>query len=130
MSSKKSLISIKEIKKFLKNNYNIVGSAKRLNGEIDYNFKIHSYNKKYLLKVSRSNFSLDDFDYQIKILDHLNKDCGIDLASNIKTVKGEKFCIEKDSQGNDRCIRLLSWINGRLWSSVNHIEKELRVELG
>ncbi len=130
MSSKKSLISIKEIKKFLKNNYNIVGSAKRLNGEIDYNFKIHSYNKKYLLKVSRSNFSLDDIDYQIKILDHLNKDCSIDIASNIKTVKGEKFCIEKDSQGDDRCIRLLSWINGRHWSSVNPIEKELRVELG
>ena len=131
MSPNKSVISIREIKKFIKNNYNIVGSVKKLNGEIDYNFKIYSSdNKKYLLKVSRSNFSLDYIDYQIKILDHLNKDCGIDLASNIKTVKGEKFCIEKDSQGNDRCIRLLSWINGRLWSSVNPIEKELRVELG
>ena len=73
---------------------------------------------------------MDDIDYQIKILDHLNKDCSIDIASNIKTVKGEKFCIEKDSQGDDRCIRLLSWINGRLWSSVNPIEKELRIELG
>ena len=95
MSPNKSVISIREIKKFLKNNYNIVGSVKKLNGEVDYNFKIYSSdNKKYLLKVSRSNFSLDYIDYQIKILDHLNKDCGIDLASNIKTVKGEKFCIE------------------------------------
>ena len=73
MSPNKSVISIREIKKFLKNNYNIVGSIKKLNGEIDYNFKIHSLdNKKYLLKVSRSNFSFDYIDYQIKILDHLN----------------------------------------------------------
>ena len=75
MSPNNSVISIREIKKILNNNYNIVGSVKKLNGEIDYNFKIYSSdNKKYLLKVSRSNFSLDYIDYQIKILDHLNKD--------------------------------------------------------
>ena len=46
MSPNKSVISIREIKKFLKNNYNIVGSVKKLNGEIDYNFKIYSSDNK------------------------------------------------------------------------------------
>ena len=92
MSPNKSVISIREIKKFIKNNYNIVGSVKKLNGEIDYNFKIYSSdNKKYLLKVSRSNFSLDYIDYQIKILDHLNKDFSINIPLNIQTLKGKIF---------------------------------------
>ena len=131
MSPEKLLISIKEIKKILKHNYNIIGSINRLDGEIDYNFRVESLDKKeYLLKISRSNFNLDYIDYQIKLLDHLKKDFSINIPLNIQTIKGENFCIEKDSQGDDRCIRLLSWINGRLWSSVNPIEKELRIDLG
>ena len=131
MSTDKSGISIKELKKILKYNYNIIGSIDRLDGEIDYNFRVHSSDdNKYLLKISRSNFDLGYIDYQIKLLDHLNKDCNIDLASNIKTIEGKQFCIEVDNLGNNRCIRLLSWIDGRLWSSVNPIERALRIELG
>ena len=46
MSSEKLLISIKEIKKILKHNYNIIGSINRLDGEIDYNFRVESSDKK------------------------------------------------------------------------------------
>ena len=42
MSLEKSGISIKELKKILKHNYNIIGAIDRLDGEIDYNFKVHS----------------------------------------------------------------------------------------
>ena len=131
MNLKKSGISIKEVKRILKDNYNITGSLKRLDGEIDYNYRVQlSNDKKFLLKISRSNFNSDYIDYQIKLLDHLNEDCNIDLASNINTINGQKFCIEKDSDGDNRCIRLLSWIEGRLWSSVNPIEESLRIDLG
>ncbi len=131
MSLEKSGISIKELKKILKHNYNIIGSIDRLDGEIDYNFRVHSSDDiKYLLKISRSDFNSDYIDYQVKLLDHLNKDCNIELASNIKTIEGKQFCIEEDRFGNNRCIRLLSWIEGRLWSYVNPIEKTLRIELG
>ena len=131
MSLEKSGISIKELKKILKHNYNIIGEIDRLDGEIDYNFRVHSSDDiKYLLKISRSDFDSDYIDYQVKLLDHLNKDCNIELASNIKTIEGKQFCVEEDRFGNNRCIRLLSWIEGRLWSSVNPIEKTLRIELG
>ena len=131
MSLEKSGISIKELKKILKHNYNIIGEIDRLDGEIDYNFRVHSSDDiKYLLKISRSDFDSDYIDYQVKLLDHLNKHCNIELASNVKTIEGEQFCIEVDSFGNNRCIRLLSWIEGRLWSTVNPIEKTLRIELG
>ena len=42
MSLEKSGISIKELKKILKHNYNIIGEIDRLDGEIDYNFRVHS----------------------------------------------------------------------------------------
>ena len=42
MSLEKSGISIKELKKILKHNYNIIGAIDRLDGEIDYNFRVHS----------------------------------------------------------------------------------------
>ena len=52
MSPEKLLISIKEIKKILKHNYNIIGSINRLDGEIDYNFRVESSDKKeYLLSL-------------------------------------------------------------------------------
>ncbi len=54
MSHEKSGISIKELKKILKHNYNIIGAIDRLDGEIDYNFRVHSSDdNKYLLKISR-----------------------------------------------------------------------------
>ena len=91
MSLKKSGISIKEVKRILKDNYNISGSLKKLDGEIDYNYRVQLLNdKKFLLKISRSNFNSDYIDYQIKLLDHLNEDCNIDLASNINTINGKK----------------------------------------
>jgi len=131
MSLKKYKISIKEIIKVIELNYNIKGSVEKLDGEIDYNYKIQSSNaNNYLLKISRPNFDKDYIDYQIKLLDHLNTDCKIELAFNISTVDNKKFCVFKDSFGNDRCVRLISWIDGRLWSSVNPIEESLRRQLG
>ena len=82
----------------------IIGFMSGLVG-IDYNFRVHSSDDiKYLLKISRSDFNSDYIDYQIKLLDHLKKDCDIDFASNINTIEGKPFCIEKDSFGKDRSI--------------------------
>jgi Ser/Thr protein kinase RdoA (MazF antagonist) len=53
MSQKKSGISTVEIKRVLKDNYNFSGSFERLDGEIDYNYRLKSSDKiKYLLKIS------------------------------------------------------------------------------
>ena len=54
MSLKKYKISIKEIIKVIELNYNIKGSVEKLDGEIDFNYKIQSSNaNNYLLKISR-----------------------------------------------------------------------------
>ena len=131
MSFDNSKISIEEAAKILYANYDIEGSVKELDGEIDFNFKVNSLDgKNYLLKISRSGFKSDYIDFQIKLLDHLNKNCEIEIAGNELTVDGKKSCIIKDNQGKERSVRLLSWVEGRLWSSANPINKSLRNDLG
>ena len=126
-----SKISIKEAQKIVAVNYDIKGSVEKLDGEIDFNFKIQSTKgKNYLLKISRTNFESDYIDFQIKLLDHLNKNCEIEIAENKLTIDGNKSCIVKDNLGRDRSVRLLSWTEGRLWSSVNPINQSLRKKLG
>ena len=131
MSFDNSKISTQEATKILYANYDIEGSVIELDGEIDFNFKVNSVDgKNYLLKISRSGFNSEYIDFQIKLLDHLNKNCEIEIAGNELTVDGEKSCIIKDNLGKERSVRLLSWIEGRLWSSANPINKSLRNDLG
>ena len=131
MSFDNSKISTKEAAKILYTNYNIEGTVSQLDGEIDFNFKVNSVDgKNYLLKISRSGFKPDYIDFQIKLLDHLNKNCEIEIAGNELTVDGKKSCITKDNLGKERSVRLLSWVKGRLWSSANPINKSLRNDLG
>ena len=131
MSLERSKISIKEILKILELNFDVKGSVKELDGEVDYNFKVESKcGKNYLLKISGPNFESDYIDFQINLLEYLNKNCEIEIAKSELTIEGSRSCIVKDGLGRDRCVRLLSWVEGRLWSSVNPINKSLRKELG
>ena len=131
MSLERSKISIKEILKILELNFDVKGSIKELVGEVDYNFKVESKcGKNYLLKISGPNFESDYIDFQINLLEYLNKNCEIEITKSELTIEGSRSCIVKDGLGRDRCVRLLSWVEGRLWSSVNPINKSLRKELG
>ena len=91
MSFDNSKISTQEAIKILYSNYDIEGSVSKLDGEIDFNFKVNSIDgKNYLLKISRADFKSDYIDFQIKLLDHLNKDCRINFASTLLTNEGRK----------------------------------------
>ena len=131
MSFDKSKISIKEAAKILKSIYNLDGEISLLDGEIDFNFKVVLKNsKKYLLKISRSSFEQEYIDYQILLLEHLNKSSKIELPKIVFSTDKKKSSIIQDSHGYNRSVRLMSWIDGRLWSSVNPITESLRYELG
>ena len=131
MSFDKSKISIKEAAKILKSIYNLDGEISLLDGEIDFNFKVVLNNsKKYLLKISRSSFEQEYIDYQVLLLEHLNKNSKNELPKLVLSTDNKKSSIIQDVHGYDRSVRLMSWIDGRLWSTVNPITKSLRYELG
>lgn len=124
-------ISLQEAEKILFEVYNIIGIATKLPGEIDFNFKIKVDGKsKYILKISNQGPN-DDLDFQQNILQY--------LALKNNALATPKIILDKNGSSISKInidtkttlkVRLLSWIDGRLWSSVNPKLSDLRFSLG
>ena len=124
-------ISNKQAEKILFDFYHIKGTAFKLPGETDFNFKITIDSKDcYILKISRPNQSKKYSDFQEKLLQYLEHKATI-VSPKIILDKKRKATIEYiDSSKNIRSVRLLTWIPGRLWSNVNPQSNLLRFDLG
>ena len=132
MNYKKLVLSTNEVNKIVKKEYGISGSASKLQGEIDINYKISTKNSQdYILKISRPDSTSDYLDFQIKILQFINsKKKSIPIPKIVLNKKKENITEIQDSHGSIRRIRLLRWIPGRLWSSVSPQLDNLRYSLG
>ena len=132
MNYKKLVLSTNEVEKIVKKEYGISGSASKLQGEIDINYKISTKNSQdYILKISRPDSTSDYLDFQIKILQFINsKKKSIPIPKIVLNKKKENITEIQDSHGSTRKIRLLKWIPGRLWSSVSPQKDNLRYSLG
>ncbi|SNZ00443.1 aminotransferase class III-fold pyridoxal phosphate-dependent enzyme [Flagellimonas pacifica] len=112
--------------------FSISGKAKPLPGELDFNFRVKTEKgESYILKISRPDEDKDYLDYQQQLLLHIEKK-GEAIISPlvIKDRNGHAISNFKDDSGNLRMVRLLSWVSGRIWSSVNPQLDTLRFSLG
>ena len=123
-------ISTNEAETIAKKLFNLSGEAIALDGEADFNFKIQTTNKNYLLKISRPAENLDYVDFQSKLLQHSATKNAMEIPEIILDIHGSAISKVKDENGEDRLVRLTSWIDGRLWSSVNPITNTLLHSLG
>tara|TARA_B100001250_G_scaffold141374_1_gene120956 strand:- start:9226 stop:12252 length:3027 start_codon:yes stop_codon:yes gene_type:complete len=132
MNYKKLVLSTKEVEKIVQKEYGITASASRLPGEIDINYKVSTKgSKEYILKISRPNANDHYLDFQIKILKYINsKRSSISIPSIILNKRNKEISEVLDDHKSIRKIRLLKWIPGRLWSSVNPQTDNLRFSLG
>ena len=111
--------------------YNIRGNAIPLDGEIDYNFRIKTAHKSYLLKISRPGANKDFIDFQVRLLAYLdNANVSFNYPQLIPDLMGNPYCIYKDDNQKQRFVRLLSWLPGRPWSKVNPQSESLLRQLG
>ena len=112
--------------------YGIKGKASALPGEIDFNFRIKIENSEgYILKISRPNENENYLDFQQKLLQHIAENGGNLIAPRvINCKKGKAITETKDEFGKQRKVRLLTWVSGRVWSSVNPQLDDLRFSLG
>ena len=131
MSADYSNIKIlpEQAKEIAKRLYNKDGDAKALPGELDFNFLIKTPSRNFILKISRPDEDLEYLNFQQEILQHLSK-CKVNSPESFQDVHGKMIGSVKDNSGNTRFVRMLSWIEGRLWSSVNPITDELLFSLG
>ncbi len=113
------------------NLYKIHGKISPLPGELDFNFKITTDTTSYLLKISRPDVSAEYIDFQSSILQHIHQqNPDFNYPKSFPDTEGNHISIICDESGNKRKVRLLNWIEGRLWSSVNPINDSLLESLG
>jgi 4-aminobutyrate aminotransferase-like enzyme/Ser/Thr protein kinase RdoA (MazF antagonist) len=135
MVDKKKLpiqLSLEQAEELCLCNYNIKGKASHLPGELDHNFKIiTASNEFYILKMNRPETDIDYSDFQEKLLLHIqDKKPGFKFPRIIQTISDQNSFTYVDAENNNRIVRLLSWVPGRLWSTVNPKQDELRYTLG
>lgn len=124
-------INTSEAQGILLSLYGIEGSISELPGDVDFNFRVKvDDGDGYILKVSRPDQDEDYLDFQQAILLHLESHAHITAPKTIRNKDGAITTEYRDRKGNGRKVRLLSWIPGRLWSSVNPHSNDLRFSLG
>ena len=116
------------VEKLVFSNYKIRSKAIQVNGEIDDNFKLVSKNNIFFFKIYPKNTDKEFVKFQIDILHSLKKNKK--TSNNIAILNGNIIGSFQDHDNNLRFFRMNSWIEGRLWSKVNPINKSLKFELG
>ncbi len=123
-------ISESEAQKVAVELFDVQGAITPLPGESDFNFRIKTESVSYLLKISRPDEDPSFIDFQYELLNHLTQYDSIESPKLYPNKEGEFISKTLDSKGVKRIVRLLSWVNGRLWSSVNPISDKLIYSLG
>jgi len=125
-------ISISQAEEITYKLFNIKGTASELPGEVDFNFRIKIKGQEgFILKISRPNEDESYLDFQQSLLQYVEKNGRNLIAPKvIKDKNGNSISEITDNFGNKRNVRLLTWISGRIWSSVNPQLNDLRFSLG
>lgn len=124
-------ITLQEAKEILSSKYNIVGNLSQLPGDVDFNFRVKLENEDgYILKISRPNQDSGYLDYQNSIFNYLESFPNLIAPKAVLSIQDKSIEDFTDKNGLQRKVRLLTWIPGRLWSSVNPHSNNLRTSLG
>ena len=112
--------------------YQIKGVATPLPGEIDFNFRVKTkIGESYVLKVSRPNENEKYLNFQQKLAQFIQENnSNLIVPKIVKEVNGNFISEIKDQWGNQRKVRLLTWVSGRIWNDVNPQLDDLRFSLG
>jgi 4-aminobutyrate aminotransferase-like enzyme/Ser/Thr protein kinase RdoA (MazF antagonist) len=125
-------ISTTQAEDILFNLFGFKGKATLLPGELDFNFRIKVENSEgYVLKISRPDEDEAYLDFQQKIIQYIEVNGKNIIAPKVvNDNNGNAIASTIDYQGNKRYVRLLTWVSGRVWSSVNPQLDNLRFSLG
>ena len=125
------VISEKRASQIVSQIYGFDCEASKLPGDIDLNFKITTKEDKcFILKITDVEGSDGFLDFQTKILAHISsKNLEIQVPKAVADKNGN-LVNTIDSETGSIKLRMLSWIDGRLWNKVNPKSSELRYDLG
>ncbi|MFZ6013202.1 MAG: aminotransferase class III-fold pyridoxal phosphate-dependent enzyme, partial [Bacteroidota bacterium] len=124
--------SVEQIKKILHDHYGLEAEVKPLPGEIDFNYHVESADRKrYVLKVANAAEIRQNLELQNALMDHLTTGkFDLSISSVVGSRTNGQICEIKDSEGNTRMMRLLTWVEGRVLAHVNPHNASLLQSLG
>ena len=132
MSDKQFQIATKRAEKILFECFDIKGTASKLPGEADINFRIKVKTEdRYILKISSPDEDLEYLDFQKDLLLFIEQHGKqIITPKVVKNKFGEFNSIIKDDFGRQRNVRVLTWVSGRIWNTVHPRLAPLNLSLG
>jgi len=125
-------ITPSEAEKILLELYGIKGNASSLPGYVDFNFRIKIENEEgYILKITRPEENKKYLEFQQHVLQFIEiNDESLIAPKVIKDKNDDSISEITDGFGKKRYVRLLTWVSGRVWSSVNPQLEDFRFSLG
>ncbi len=124
--------TIPEVSEIIENTYGYKGDISQLPGEIDLNYlMITADDRRYTFKIANPGEKKDILEFQNAMMTHLlAKNLRLEIPGVIPSLKKEPITTINDARGNKRFIRLLSWVEGRPFATVNPHSDELLFNLG
>jgi 4-aminobutyrate aminotransferase-like enzyme/Ser/Thr protein kinase RdoA (MazF antagonist) len=120
------------ITSLVKTHYGLTVTARPLAGEVDLNFYLQTpAGEEYTLKISRSGAARATLEFQVAILEHLNKQkLPWSVPRMIPSLSGKHLLEVTSEEGNSHFVRLQSWVSGRLLDDINPRSPELLHQWG
>jgi 4-aminobutyrate aminotransferase-like enzyme/Ser/Thr protein kinase RdoA (MazF antagonist)/murein DD-endopeptidase MepM/ murein hydrolase activator NlpD len=112
--------------------FGLSAAARKLPGELDFNYRLTAADgSEFTLKIAHLGESRDHLDMQNAIMQHFEKNgTDLHLPRLVLSKKNEAITLIRDASGNERFLRLLTWVPGRVFANVNPHTPELLESLG
>lgn len=125
-------ISTLQAEKYALQYYNIVALAKKLPGEVDFNFYLKCEDgQSYTLKISRLNVEKAELDFQASMMQHLkDNQFPFQIPILVPSVDGSLYQTILDEYKQQRWIRLQKWVEGRMVEDINPRSPKLLEQWG
>lgn len=127
-----SIFTHNDIENLARKYFDLQAIAKKLPGEIDLNFHLQTTNgEEYILKIAHTGETYANLEMQSMMMKHLAKNQNsLALPKVVPNQNGEDITSIKDKGGENRLVRLLTWVPGRLLAKVIPHREHLLESLG
>ncbi len=128
---KNTHVTESRIIQWLADHYQVKGQLTPLVGDVDLNYRCVTEDNSYTVKISQVN-NLEQFDFEAKLLVHLSgsADTRLRLPKPVLNQQQKWLTVCDEISDGIIVMRLVSWVDGQLWSSYSPRRANLLTHLG